>query len=358
MAYFAEIEPCSKWIDFDENNLTYGGTETPSKGTLRELIAANTDKKIREFTAQWFPFMDIWKSWEHPSFSEEAKAVSDTRDLMLLVLELKRMIEESDCSRESFKKLGTEFERGGTENHEQANLYYLVSSSSLSKHIRSTLHCENIEQSFVAHYLDNHATKQNLIDDGYLDESGNVYCPFAPLSYATKEMIEERHLFLDGQEARVENLNPSGRYPVMNFFGGNLEKHISCSASRAYFFIDSIIGNCMQGLRIETRNGILAPKADTVFTSLWLCLSSSFSESRITACKTCGLPIIASGERGSKRLYCNDACKRKYKRALKFASLVNGKGMEPQDAAKASGIAAATAIHILERNDIGISSTQ
>ena len=138
----------------------------------------------------------------------------------------------------------------------------------------------------------------------------------------------------------------------------NKHNGISCSVDRAYFFIDNIIGDCIQGLRIETRDGILAPKADTNFTSLWLCLSDSFRESRVTACKTCGLPIIVSGERGTKRLYCNDTCKRKYKRALKFASLVNDDGMELQDAAKESGMAAATAMRILERNGIRVNSAQ
>ena len=358
MVTFTEIELHSQWIDFNEEQRTYKGTKTLSHETLEELIAADTDKKLREFTAQWFPFMDIWKSWEHPDFDEEVNAASDTRDLMLLVLELKRMIDEDDCSRESFEKLGTEFGRGGTEKHEQAHLHYLASSNSFSRYIRANRHCESVEQSFIEHYSDNHMARQRLIDDGYLDEDGNIYCPFATLTYATKELIEERHLFLKGQEERVKSLDPDGRYPVMNFFGGNLGRRISCSVDRADFFVDNIIGDCIQGLRIETRDGILAPKADTNFTSLWLCLSESFRESRVTACKTCGLPIIVSGERGTKRLYCNDTCKRKYKRALKFASLVNDEGMELQDAAKASGMAAATAMRILERNGIRVNSAQ
>ena len=358
MVTFTEIELHSQWIDFNEEERTYKGTKTPSHETLEELIAADTDKKLREFTAQWFPFMDYWKSWEHPDFDEEVSAASDTRDLMLLVLELKRMIDEDDCSRKSFENLGVEFGRGGTEKREQANLHYLASSNSFSRYIRATRHCESVEQSFLERYSDNHMAKQRLIDDGYVDEDGNIYCPFAALSYATKELIEERHLFLEGQRERVECLDPDGRYPVMNFFGGNLGKRISCSADRAYFFIDDIIRDCIQGLRIETRDGILAPKADTNFTSLWLCLSDSFRESRVTACKTCGLPIIVSGERGTKRLYCNDTCKRKYKRALKFASLVNDDGMELQDAAKASGMAAATAMRILDRNGIRVNSAQ
>ena len=358
MVTFTEIKLHSQWIDFNEEEGTYKGTRTPSQETLEELIAADTDKKLREFTAQWFPFMSYIKSWERPDFDDEVRAASDTRDLMLLVLELKRMADENDCSRESFERLGATFSRGGTEKHEQANFHYLASSESFSNYIRATTHCEKIEKSFVEHYADNVMAKQQMIDDGYLFEDGSVYCPFATLSYASKEMILEDHLYLCGQEDKAERLDPDKRHPVMRFFGGNLGKSISCTEERAYFFIDSILRDCIQGLRIETDYGILAPKADTNFTSLWLCLSDSFREARVTACKTCGLPIIVTGERGAKRQYCNSTCKRKYKRALKFASLVNDEGMDLQDAAKESGMAATTAARILERNGIYVNFAQ
>jgi len=358
MVTFTEIKLHSQWIDFNEEERTYSGTKTPTRETLEELIAADTDKRLREFTAQWFPFMSYWKSWEHPDFEEEVKAVSDTRDLMLLVLELKRMVDEDDCSQAAFERLGATFERGGTEKHEQANLHYLASSESFSRYIRATTHCAKVEESFLARYSENAMAKQQLIDDGYLAEDGSVYCPYATLSYAPKELILENHLFLKGQEEKTKSLDPGKRHPVMSFFGGNLGKRISHTEERAYFFIDYILRNCIQGLRIETRNGVLTPTADTNFTSLWLCLSDSFREARVTACKTCGLPIIVTDERGAKRQYCNSTCKRKYKRALKFASLVNDDGMDLQDAAKASGMAAATATRILERNGIYVNSAQ
>lgn len=358
MVTFTEIKLHSQWIDFNEEEGTYKGTMTPSQDTLEELIAADTDKKLREFTAQWFPFMSYIKSWEHPDFDDEVRAASDTRDLMLLVLELKRMADENDCSRESFERLGATFSKGGTEKHERASFHYLASSESFSNHIRATTHCEEIEKSFGEHYADNVMAKQQMIEDGYLSEDGSIYCPLASLSYAPKEMILKDHLYLCGQEEKAENLDPGKRHPVMYFFGGNLGKRISYSSDRAYYFIDDILRDCIQGLRIETRDGVLSPSADTNFTSLWLCLSDSFREARVTACKTCGLPIIVTGERGAKRQYCNSTCKRKYKRALKFASLVNEEGMYPQDAAKESGMAAATATRILERNGIYVNSAR
>ena len=358
MVSFTKIELHHQWIDFSEEDFTYRGIKTPSRETLRELIEADNDNKLREFTAQWFPFMSFIKSWEHPDFEEEVKAVSDTRDLMLLVLELKRMVDEDCCSHEAFEALGVTFGPGGTEKHEQAHLCYLASSESFSSYIRATTHCEDIERSFLEHTSENTISKQCLIDDGFLTDDGRIYCPFAPLSYAPKDLIVKDNMFLCGQEKKAEALDPEKRYPVMNFFGGNLGKGISYTKERAFFFIDSIFRYCIQGLRIQTNDGVLAPKADTNFTSLWLCLSDCFREARVTACRTCGLPIIVTDERGAKRQYCNSTCKRKFKRALRFASLVNTEGMDLQGAAKASGMAVATAMRILEHNGISINSAK
>ncbi len=359
MVGFNTIELFHQWIDFNEEEGTYRGVKTASQDTLEELIAADTDKKLREFTAQWFPFMSVWKSWERPDFEEEVKAASDTRDLMLLVLELKRMADEDDCSREAFERLGVAFSRGGTEKHEQAFMYYLASSDSFSKYIRATNHCKEGEKRLrkqFAEMIEREYPPEEAEAMG--DPDDDFFATYVALGYASKERIEDDHLYLKGQEERVSGLNPEGKYPVMSFFGGNFGKSISCSKDRALWFIDHIFRPCLQGVWIETEDGILAPKADTNFTSLWVCLADSFRESRVTACKTCGLPIIVSGERGTKRLYCNDTCKRKYKRALKFASLVNDDGMDLQDAAKASGMAAATATRILERNGIYVNSAQ
>ena len=121
---------------------------------------------------------------------------------------------------------------------------------------------------------------------------------------------------------------------------------------------DAVIKPFLQGVRMQTAKGVLAPFADSRLTSLWVCLCESFREARIGACKGCGPPVIAIGERGSKRQYCSDSCKRKYKRALRFASLVNDGGVDPALAAKEAGISQATALRMLERNGIEVNPAQ
>ena len=101
-----------------------------------------------------------------------------------------------------------------------------------SRYIRATTHCAKAEESFLARYSENAMAKQQLIDDGCLAEDGSVYCPYATLSYAPKELILENRLFLNGQEEKAESLDPSKRHPVMSFFGGNLGKRISHTEER------------------------------------------------------------------------------------------------------------------------------
>lgn len=347
---FAEIGLHKQWIDFDEKAGTYSGTKTPSLDSLQKLINANTDNKIHTFTQEWFPFMSFIKSWEHPLFDDEMEAVKNTRNLMILVLELKNMIDEGLCSKEAFEELGVKFSPGGTKKHEQANLYYFVTSMTLANTIRNYTHAELTEESCKQKLIDNSETQKRLIDDMYLDQHGRLYCPFLSCSFATGGLIKKNHLYLNGQEILVKELDDEEIYPVMSFFGGNLGKSISYSDSRAFFFIDSILKCCIQGLRVETENGILSPKADTNFTSFWICLSEMFRDSRVAICKCCGLPIIASHERGSKRQYCNDSCKRKYKRALMFRRLIIEENLTEEEAAKRASISSSTANRVLGQN--------
>lgn len=347
---FAEIGLHKQWIDFDEKAGTYSGTKTPSLESLLQLIQANTDDKIIIFTQEWFPFMSYIKSWEHPLFDDEMEAVKNTRNLMILVLELKNMIDEGVCSKEAFEELGVKFTPGGIERYEQADLHYLATSMTLANTIRSYTHAELTEKSYKQKLIDNDEAQERLINDMYLDQHGRLYCPFLPCSFATGGLIKKDHLYLGGQEKLVKELDDGEIYPVMSFFGGNLSKSISYSDSRAFFFIDSILKCCIQGLRIETKNGVLSPKADTNFTSFWICLSEIFRDSRVAICKCCGLPIIVSHERGSKRQYCNNSCKRKYKRALMFRRLIIEENLTEDEAAKKASISSSTANRILCQN--------
>lgn len=134
----------------------------------------------------------------------------------------------------------------------------------------------------------------------------------------------------------------------MNFFGGNLKKSSSYSASRAYFYR---FNHCILYSGRNHRNEKWSAFSEGgyelyVFLDL---LSKLFRNSRVALCKCCGLPIIVTNERGSKRQYCNDSCKRKYKRALEFQRLVSER-IDEKEAAKKASISPSTAKRILARS--------
>lgn len=354
---FTNIEIYEQWRDRNGNRFPNNETRSIDQQAIEDLIAADSPAKIREFTAQWFPFTDYDAHWKHPVFEEEVKAVSDVRDIVMLVLDLKRMADDEVDSREAFEALGVEFAPDKDEGFEIAELFYLGTSNLLLDIVRAECNFDKAEISLRHSMREAGITDEKLMEMGYLDEEGHFYDPFV-CSYAPGHLIQEHHICLKSQEDMLDQLDPEKRYPVYYFFGGHLGVEFSSKKNRANYFIDSILYYFLQGVRMRTNNGILQPAAESNLTSLWVRLSESFNDSRVTACKTCGLPIIVSGERGAKRLYCNDTCKRKYKRALKFASLVNDEGKDPQSAAKGAGIAAATATRILERNGIHVNPAQ
>lgn len=267
------------------------------------------------------------------------------------------MAEEGDCARGAFERLGVRFEETPGGVCEDATIYYLSSSRMLADYVRVTCRCAEFERFFIEQMRERDVDPELLEKWGYLDDSGNVYCPLVG-SYAPGWLVKEERLFMSGQEDLASGLEDSGRYPVFPFKTGELLAESSCSAERALLLSDAVIKPFVQGVRMQTAKGVLAPFADSRLTSLWVCLCESFREARVGACKACGLPVIAIGERGSKRQYCSDSCKRKYKRALKFASLVNESGMDPVQAGRKAGIAQATALGMLERNDIHVNLAQ
>ena len=59
-----------------------------------------------------------------------------------------------------------------------------------------------------------------------------------------------------------------------------------------------------------TKEGEPYQRCNSLLSSLWYCLAESFRGGRTTRCKVCDIPLIAFNERGKKRLYCSDACRK------------------------------------------------
>lgn len=88
-------------------------------------------------------------------------------------------------------------------------------------------------------------------------------------------------------------------------------------AEVAAFILDALMSVHYCNIRLVFRNGLEVKYCGCLLSSLWHCLSESLRAGRSLRCESCGIPIISFGERGRKRRYCSDACRKRAERARK-----------------------------------------
>lgn len=76
--------------------------------------------------------------------------------------------------------------------------------------------------------------------------------------------------------------------------------------------VDGLFSLHLHDLRTVSANGGEEKRvADTALTSIWWATLDKLRDGRLGKCKACGKPFIAKRERGSKRMYCCDACRQR-----------------------------------------------
>ena len=65
----------------------------------------------------------------------------------------------------------------------------------------------------------------------------------------------------------------------------------------------------MAGVSTTAVHGRPLQVATSGLSALWLACLNKMSHSRVQLCEACGRPILVSGERGTPRKYCSDACR-------------------------------------------------
>lgn len=119
----------------------------------------------------------------------------------------------------------------------------------------------------------------------------------------------------------IDNANQSGRWEIVTedkksvLIGSSWPKRAAQSesentsiAARAFYdelcslhytpiWTDSVDG--------ETQQVTLSPIA-----GIWLSMGHAMRKSRAIRCKSCGRPLLVSGERGKPREYCGDTCRK------------------------------------------------
>ena len=61
---------------------------------------------------------------------------------------------------------------------------------------------------------------------------------------------------------------------------------------------------------VTVKDGYLTQAPRSVYAALWYQLARGMEGGRAMRCEACGKPLIAFGERGMKRKYCSEACKK------------------------------------------------
>lgn len=74
--------------------------------------------------------------------------------------------------------------------------------------------------------------------------------------------------------------------------------------------LDELFELHLRNVRTITEYGIPYQTTGDGISALWLSLGFKFRAARVVECKACTKPLLVSGERGTPREYCSDACRK------------------------------------------------
>lgn len=78
--------------------------------------------------------------------------------------------------------------------------------------------------------------------------------------------------------------------------------------------LDSLFRITLWDVTTLTREGAISQRANSVYSAYWYHLARGLEGGRAMRCKACRKPLIAFGERGKKRVYCSEACRKWHQR--------------------------------------------
>lgn len=307
----------------------------PTQDDLMELLRADDDERLRGFARKWSPFMRVPISLLPVDDEEELQAVRDTRELMLLVLNIKSLLDKGTCNREELRKIGVHVDQVSDTRCEYS-VVSLPSGPGLPDWVEGRK--GGLRGADDCTRLDPHFWK-------------------APVSERSGSEIKQLGLHLPGQEELAESLEDRKEYRVLEFSEAVRPEH----ADDRYFaswIMDDVMQVFLESISTYVEIGIVRHAAGCNMVSFWLLVSEQFETSRVQICKACGLPLFSSAERGAKRLYCDLNCERKFRRAKQFRKLVNEEKTPKAEAGRKAHIAPSTAERILARNSLDLNSSE
>lgn len=101
----------------------------------------------------------------------------------------------------------------------------------------------------------------------------------------------------------------SGEFFIMPQVGFYADSEFT-SRDLARLVLDELCACHTRDLSMGYENGLPYQRHKSGISALWLSYCYEFSHVRVASCAACGKPILISGERGSKRLYCDNTCRK------------------------------------------------
>lgn len=99
-----------------------------------------------------------------------------------------------------------------------------------------------------------------------------------------------------------------------DFYYDLMEGRFGCNQdgyrNAAKVALDNLFAINLVDVATVTEGGSIRQECSSAYSAFWLLLSHELSGGRAMKCAACGKPLIASGERGMKKRYCSDACRK------------------------------------------------
>lgn len=104
--------------------------------------------------------------------------------------------------------------------------------------------------------------------------------------------------------------NPDDPHFIIDLGNDHFSEDAAGYREAAHKALDKLFRINLADVAVVTNVGIVEQKCRTVYAAFWYELARSLEGGRAMRCEACGKPLIAFGERGIKRKYCSDACRK------------------------------------------------
>lgn len=245
----------------------------------------------KSFFAKYFMFPYGWLDFETEKLSEDD--YYGVRDVLYLMFRLRELATSEETSNEDLANAGVSF-------------YYIdfpdvegkIAFPRLEFPVRGRIYMRYLLETINGDYsMASEWPFEKLPDQMHRD-------------YGPEEDQDDEWCFDEDMESFMTKSAGGIVYHLRRGQGYGLEDEDATPEFFAARMLDELCGLHLRGVDTLTRDGIPFQCCRHGVAALWLAYLNRLSHVRITTCEACGKPIVVTGERGQKRRYCDDTCRK------------------------------------------------